>query len=229
MSKRFKRLQGVSRSTHGGRTHSPGAGARPWGPEHRWRAAGPHQRAARPAPAARRPARAGKGPSRPSGAGGTRVRHLRTPPGRPAVPAPLPRSRSRCPHSPDVPSRPPARHPPQSCGPCPDSAREPTTLASAAPASRNKPCGPPPGVRRGRALRRTEDTHCSNRRGARLRARRSSPVGQEAGGGTLCLMKLVNWSGSSRSGATHMGPKSVKLRQGHSSSGRPFFAGRGRS
>lgn len=54
MSERFQGLQGAVRSTPGGQTRSPWAGARPEGLESRARAAeqGRTQRAARPAPAA---------------------------------------------------------------------------------------------------------------------------------------------------------------------------------
>lgn len=123
---------------------------------------------------------------------------------RPPLPSlpPQPRRRPRRPHGPKVPPRPPARLLPQSCSPGSASARARDTPASAAPASRNEPCGPRPGVRRGRAFPRTEGAHCSNRQGAGLRARRSSPVGQEA---------WRHWSEARRGGATHVGPKSAKL------------------
>lgn len=119
-----------------------------------------------PAPAAPPPRPGRKGPEPP----------LRA---RPPAQPPRPGWRLRPPRSPAARS-PPARRPPQSRSPSPASARTPTTLASAAPASRNQPCGPQPSVQQRRALRRTEDAHCSNRPGAGPRARRSSPIGQEA-------------------------------------------------
>lgn len=123
-------------------------------------------------------------------------------------PPPQPRRRPRRPHGPNVPNVPPVpprQRPglqPHSCSPSSAAARAPATPASAAPASRNEPCGPQPGVRRGRALRRTEGAHCSNRQEAGPRARRSSPVGQEA---------WRHWSEARRGGVTHVGPKSAKL------------------
>lgn len=184
MSKRFKTI-GALRSTHGGRTRSPRAGARPRGPERRWRAAGQGRTGAQPAllPRPRGPARARKGPSRPSGAGGARVRRLGThpgPPGCPFSPCAAAQTSAPLPHGPDVPPRPPARLLAARSNPA-ASSRDPTPRASVEPASWNEACGPQPGVRRGRVLRRTEGAYCSNPRGARLRARRSSPVGQEAG------------------------------------------------
>lgn len=132
---------------------------RTWRPQAR---AAPARRPAAPAAPPPRPGR--KGPESPLRARPPSGRCRRGPDGGSAPPA----------------ARPPARRPPQSLSPGPASARTPTTLASAAPASRNQPCGPQPSVRQGRALRRTEGAHCSNRPGAGPRARRSSPIGQEA-------------------------------------------------
>lgn len=183
MSKRFKRLQALY-GPH--MAAGPTALGRADGPEARNADGGPQGRTcARPAllPKPRRPARAEKGPSRPSGAGGAEVRRLKTPPPPPRPPLPP----LRC--SPDVgPTSPKARmfsfgHPlaarPNTAAPA--SARDQTTPDSAAPTSRNEPYGPQPGVRRGWALRRTQDADCSNRRGARLRVRQSSTIGQKAG------------------------------------------------
>lgn len=192
-----------------------GRARRPQAPERRWRAAGPDRRVARPAPAAPPTSPGRKGPASP-----LRSRRRRGPPPQDTSRPPLPSLR-RSPHvGPAFPTartfRPGHRlaSRPSPAAPAPDSARDPTTLASAAPASRNEPCGSQPGVRRGRALRWTKVAHCSNRRGARLRARRSSTVGQRLGGGTLRRMKLDHWSETKRGGTTHVGPKSATFRQG---------------
>lgn len=158
------------------------AGARPGGPERRRRAAGQGRTGAQPAllPRPRGPARARRGPSRPSGARAARVRRLRNNPRLDRPPLP-----SLC-RGPDV-------------GPLPPRPGRPAPAARSPPALILRP--PPeiriqglrcarlperalrPAARRaaGRVLRRTEGAYCSHPRGAGLRARRSSPVGQEAG------------------------------------------------
>lgn len=162
-------------------TAALGPGARPRGPAAE---GGPESRArpgsaARPAPAAPTtlpgpkgaPAAAAREPAAPPPAASGQPP---TPPGRLAVPAAAAETPAR-------PRRLGAHSPPALVlQPGPASARATTTPAAAAPAPRKEPCGPRPGKRRRRDLRRTEKAHCSNRQGAELRARRSSPLGQTA-------------------------------------------------
>lgn len=135
------------------------------------RRAGPDQRAARPAPAAPRTSPGQKGPEPP-----LRSRRLPGPPPRNNPRLDRPPLPTLC-RGPDVPLRPPARRPPQYCG-----------LRLRADSKGLRCARLPeralrPAARRaaGRVLRRTEGAYCSHPRGAGLRARRSSPVGQEAG------------------------------------------------
>lgn len=61
------------------------------------------------------------------------------------------------------------------------------------------------GVRQGRSLRQGQRP-LLQRRGALLRSRLSSPVGQASWGVALRLTKLLGWLGATWGGASHVAP-----------------------
>lgn len=187
------------------------------------RRAGPDRRAARP-PCSRGPAdqpgpeEAQAAPQEPAPPGSAASKQPPTRPAAPSVPVPRPRRRPAAATA--LTSR-PGRPPPVLRPNTAASTRDPSPRASAAPASRNEPCGPQPGVRRGGScaelrapIAPMHEGRDSRQDGARLLVRRLE-------GGTLRLITLAHWSEARWGGATHVGPRTAKLKPCRAGPGPP--------